>query len=627
MTDEVELNLSDSAKELIKTCSELETILKSQGYRQVESQPGIGEYMSHLKGTDEPEFSFCTKGKYPIQFDCYQDYEKPFAFYESKSLLKDRDSKLSNHDKWKSMVLNELSNTNKVTQMAENKKYNSDGRTAEDRALDKFAEMMIERISSIQQDWKKPWFTEGATSWPKNLSGREYNGMNALMLMMHCEKQGYKLPVFCTFDRVTGLNFSKDKQGSKQQVKDGKGEPLPHVGVNKGEKSFPVFITTFTVVNPETKEKIKYDDYKQMSEERRKEYNVYPKLQVYNVFNVAQTNLQEARPELYKKLEEANGQSRPMQQDGKEFSFPAIDKMIKDNEWICPIKPTYGDDAYYSISKAEIVIPEKKQFKDGESFYSNLAHEMAHSTGAENQLDRLKPTSFGSKEYAREELVAELSAALVSQRYGMTKNLKEDSAAYLKSWLDSLKEEPQFIKTVLTDVKKASHMINQHIDAVQLKIDQGEEVNQGQEQTEKKQSVQDLGTYEVPEWAIPYIFNGDAEGLADKEQEIVDKFLDEHFPDGFIPELKEGTEKEFNNFPAFGKRNENALTNRGESPYLATKTVEVQFSQAGYFEARSEESPDYATQVVVDNTKEQAAAKQPPKQEEQEEEVHYHRGR
>ena len=627
MTDEVELNLSDSAKELIKTCSELETILKSQGYRQVESQPGIGEYMSHLKDTDEPEFSFCTKGKYPILFDCYQDYEKPFAFYESKSLLKDRDSKLSNHDKWKSMVLNELSNTNKVTQMAENKKYNSDGRTAEDRALDKFAEMMIERISSIQQDWKKPWFTEGATSWPKNLSGREYNGMNALMLMMHCEKQGYKLPVFCTFDRVTGLNFSKDKQGSKQQVKDGKGEPLPHVGVNKGEKSFPVFITTFTVVNPETKEKIKYDDYKQMSEERRKEYNVYPKLQVYNVFNVAQTNLQEARPELYKKLEEANGQSRPMQQDGKEFSFPAIDKMIKDNEWICPIKPTYGDDAYYSISKAEIVIPEKKQFKDGESFYSNLAHEMAHSTGAENQLDRLKPTSFGSKEYAREELVAELSAALVSQRYGMTKNLKEDSAAYLKSWLDSLKEEPQFIKTVLTDVKKASHMINQHIDAVQLKIDQGEEVNQGHEQTEKKQSVQDLGTYEVPEWAIPYIFNGDAEGLTDKEQEIVDKFLDEHFPDGFIPELKEGTEKEFNNFPAFGERNENALTNRGESPYLATKTVEVQFSQAGYFEARSEEVPDYATQVVVDNTNEQAAAKQPPKQEEQEEEVHYHRGR
>ena len=83
-----------------------------------------------------------------------------------------------------------------------------------------------------------------------------------------------------------------------------------------------------------------------------------------------------------------------------------------------------------SLPKNEIVIPEKKQFKDGESFYTNLAHEMTHSTGAENQLGRLKPTSFGSKEYAREELVAELSAALVAQRYGMTKHLKEDSASY-----------------------------------------------------------------------------------------------------------------------------------------------------------------------------------------------------
>lgn len=110
--------------------------------------------------------------------------------------------------------------------------------------------------------------------------------------------------------------------------------------IRKGEKSFPVFITTFTVVNKETREKIKYDDYRLMSEERRKEYNVYPKLQVYNVFNVAQTNLQEARPELYKKLEAAAGVNRPLNQ-GDDFSFPAMDKMIKENGWICPIKPVY----------------------------------------------------------------------------------------------------------------------------------------------------------------------------------------------------------------------------------------------------------------------------------------------
>ena len=68
--------------------------------------------------------------------------------------------------------------------------------------------------------------------------------------------------------------------------------------------------------------------------------------------------------------------------------------------------------------------------------------------------------------------------------FGMTKHLKEDCANYLKNWLDSLKESPEFIKTTLTDVKKASHMINQHIDAMQLKIDQ--EQSQEAEQKQEK---------------------------------------------------------------------------------------------------------------------------------------------
>lgn len=379
--------------------------------------------------------------------------------------------------------------------MPDNKKYKSDGRSSEDRALDRFAEMMIEKIKTLQGDWKKPWFTEGALQWPKNLSGREYNGMNALMLMMHCEKQGYKLPVFCTFDRVAGLNFTKDKQGAKMQTTDKNGEQLPQVSVNKGEKSFPVFITTYSVVEKDTKERIKWEDYKQLTDEEKGKYNVYPKLQVYNVFNVDQTNLKEARPELYNKLEQANPIVR--QSTGSDsYDFPAMDRMIEQNEWICPIKPIYGDQAYYSISKNEIVIPEKKQFKDGESFYTNLAHEMTHSTGAENQLGRLKPTSFGSKEYAREELVAELSAALVAQRYGMTKHLKEDSASYLKSWLNSLKESPEFLKTTLVDVKKASGMITRCIDDIQLKIDNGEDLSNkatNKENSENESSDIELG--------------------------------------------------------------------------------------------------------------------------------------
>lgn len=250
--------------------------------------------------------------------------------------------------------------------MAGYRKNSNDGPSAEDKALDLFAEMMIERIETISKDWTKPWITEGSLGWPKNLSGREYNGMNALMLLLHCENKGYKIPRFCTFDCVQRMNKPSEKQAKE-------GVELPRVSVNKGEKSFPVMLTTFTCIHKETKEKIKYDDFKKLSDEEKKMYNVYPKMQVFRVFNVAQTNLQEARPELWNKL--ANGDAVKLDESEK-MSFEPMDVMIRDNRWICPIKPMHQDKAYFSISKNEIVVPEKSQFKDGESYYGTLWHEI-----------------------------------------------------------------------------------------------------------------------------------------------------------------------------------------------------------------------------------------------------------
>ena len=132
--------------------------------------------------------------------------------------------------------------------------------------------------------------------------------------------------------------------------------------------------------------------------------------------------------------------------------------------WTGPIKQLYGDSAFYSISKKLIVLPEFSQFKDGESFYGTAFHEMAHSTGAEEHLNRLKPAAFGSAEYAQEELVAELTSAMVCQYCGMDKYIKEDSAPYLKSWLSSLQQDAQYIKTILLDVKRASAMITKAIE-------------------------------------------------------------------------------------------------------------------------------------------------------------------
>lgn len=320
---------------------------------------------------------------------------------------------------------------------------------ADEKTLNLFAEMMIEKIQSINGDWKKPWFSAGTLSWPKNLNGREYNGMNAMMLLMQCEKQGYQIPRFCTFDCVQRLNINAKKDALRVTIK-------------KGEHSFPVMLTTFTCINKDTQERIKYSDYNLLSDGEKDKYYVFPKWQVFHVFNVDQTNLEQARPEMYAKFK---AECTPKYDENRDlFSFAPVDDMITEQKWICPIKPTYGNDAYFSISKNEIVVPEKKQFKDGESFYSNLFHEMAHSTGHESQLNRIKPSKFGSKDYAREELVAELTAALVSLNYGISKNIKEDSAAYLKNWLQSLKEDATFIKSVLLDVKKASRLLIEQVD-------------------------------------------------------------------------------------------------------------------------------------------------------------------
>lgn len=342
---------------------------------------------------------------------------------------------------------------------------NPNAPSAEDKALDRFTDLMIDKIKSIKEDWQKPWFTEGALVWPRNLHGRLYNGGNALMLMLHAEKEGYKLPVWCTFNSIQTVLNPVQKGGEER-------EP---VHVMKGEKSFPVFLTTFTVIDKDTKEKIPWEEYKKLSNEEKKQYNVYPKNQVFNVFNVAQTNLHQVRPELYAKLEEQCVVRLP-KQTGESFSFPVVDAMIANNAWLCPIKPEKQDHAYYSVSKDHIVVPTKEQFVDGESFYGTLLHEMTHSTGAASRLGRLKACTFGDENYAREELVAELGSALICQQNGIQKHVKGDSAAYLKSWLDSLEESPDFIRTVMADVKKATAVINYRMQDVSQQLENGQTV-------------------------------------------------------------------------------------------------------------------------------------------------------
>ena len=222
--------------------------------------------------------------------------------------------------------------------------------------------------------------------------------------------------------------------------------------------------------------------------------------------------MKEARPELYQKLMDENV-PKVFKVEGPVFSFEPLDIMVSENFWICDIKPKHGDDAYYSPREDKIVIPTKEQFvKTGkpEAYYGTMLHEMIHSTGSGKQLDRLKPNTDRDA-YAREELVAELGSAICCQRYGFAKFIKEDTIPYVQSWLGALHEKPDFIRTVLKDIKMATSIVDVRIDAIR-EVFLGEKENDKLDVREDEES-----TLEFDETGDAHLGQGESLG-ADKKQ-------------------------------------------------------------------------------------------------------------
>lgn len=121
-----------------------------------------------------------------------------------------------------------------------------------------------------------------------------------------------------------------------------------------------------------------------------------------------------------------------------------------------------GNQAFYSPLSDSITIPQKFKFQNnGAEFYSTVFHEMAHSTGHEKRLDRLTKTAcFGSQEYSKEELVAEISAASILATLNIeTENTLTNSTAYLQSWIAALKNDKRLFVFASAQADKAVEYI------------------------------------------------------------------------------------------------------------------------------------------------------------------------
>ena len=329
--------------------------------------------------------------------------------------------------------------------------------------LQKFAEMMRNIITKAKsKNWNQGWLGVKGTilGLPQNITGRTYSGGNSFFLMADTSEKGYNTPVYMTFKQAKDRNLH----------------------VNAGEKSVPIFKWGLSIKD-ENGKTVSEEDYNAMSKEERDKFSVRPYPKVYHVFNIDQTNLSEVNKKKYDAIVARFKAPDEEVKDSKGMYInDALDRMFKEKAWHCDIrydKPSSS--AFYVPSQDFIVLPMKEQFKigktaeevyrDGMEYYSTALHEMGHSTGHASRLNR----QFGSKRtegYAHEELIAEMTAALVGSTMGFDKKILENNANYLKGWLENLKRNPESITTIMSDVGKASDMIIEKIDEQRVALGQ-----------------------------------------------------------------------------------------------------------------------------------------------------------
>lgn len=346
-----------------------------------------------------------------------------------------------------------------------NKKHQSSYERSNKSAdnLQKFAEMMSNIIIKAKsKNWKQGWLGVKGTilGLPQNITGRTYSGGNSFFLMADTSEKGYNTPVYMTFKQAKDRNLH----------------------VNAGEKSVPIFKWGLSIKD-ENGKIVSEEDYNAMTKEERDKFSVRPYPKVYHVFNIDQTNLSEVNKKKYDAIVARFKAPDEEVKDSKGMYInDALDRMFKEKAWHCDIrynKPSSR--AFYVPSQDFIVLPMKEQFnigktaeevyRDGMEYYSTALHEMAHSTGHESRLNR----QFGAKRtegYAHEELIAEMTAALVGSTMGFDKKILENNANYLKGWLENLKRNPESITTIMSDVGKASDMIIDKIDEQRVALGQ-----------------------------------------------------------------------------------------------------------------------------------------------------------
>ncbi len=263
--------------------------------------------------------------------------------------------------------------------------------------------------------WLKPWSAEhtaGRITRPLRGNGQAYKGINVLMLWAEAEVKGYVCPIWMTYKHAQELNGQ----------------------VRKGEKAALVVYA----------DKIARTETTLLGEEIATQI---PFLKGYSVFNCEQID---GLPAHY------YGKAAP--------AASAPERIAAAETFTTNTRATLrtgGNRAYYSVTDDYIQLPALETFRDTETYYATLLHELTHWTRHTSRLDReLGRKRWGDAGYAAEELVAELGAAFLCADLGVTNEPREDHAAYLASWLEVLKHDKRAIFTAAALAQKAADYLH-----------------------------------------------------------------------------------------------------------------------------------------------------------------------
>lgn len=304
-------------------------------------------------------------------------------------------------------------------------------------------EMVNQFVSALKEDkipWEREWSTERAFN---PVTGTKYRGENAFWLAWQAQINNYDDPRWCTFNQA-------HKNGWK---------------IKKGEKGTK--IQFFSPYDKEEKKKITYKELAKLQEILSADElleRISFLASTYVVFNGEQ-------------IEGITEYKTPVFEWNKENAARVRERLFKN------MGLTFhegGDRAYYSPSSDSITLPEIDKFKDGYGYMATLLHEAGHATGHESRLNRNLTGFFGSKEYAKEELRAEIASAFTAQELGLSSSGMEhidNHKAYIQSWISVLEDNPSELFKAIQDAEKISDYLIERGEFEQILLENKEKEN------------------------------------------------------------------------------------------------------------------------------------------------------